>query len=179
MSKRLNPKELWFGLDSVVETSRVGLEGMADLVNYDKEDHDTGAEEASESADYSLGSDEPPEYISIYLSRALIAMQIGKIICRFIRYTFRADYLIFHYHTSVIPRINVKKPDKYLKPVLDALTGCFTAIETPELRDQILDFQEFEFSGTLLLVNTTRVIVIAWTWAQSRQPNPDNTFQLV
>lgn len=79
VSKRLNPKELWLGLDSVFETSRVGLEALAD---YDGEGDFASREDEEDDGFRVDGHDETlndsPEHISLYLSRALLAVQIGK-----------------------------------------------------------------------------------------------------
>lgn len=79
VSKRLNPKELWLGLDSVVETSRVGLEAYADGLDGDDAQAEDGGEEEEDDDEANNGIvHDSPEHISIYLSRALLAVQIGK-----------------------------------------------------------------------------------------------------
>lgn len=79
VSKRLNPKELWLGLDSVVETSRVGLEALAEGLDYAELSDEEGADDEESNAKIQNEDlmQDSPEHISIYLSRALLAIQIG------------------------------------------------------------------------------------------------------
>jgi len=67
----LNPKELWLGLDSLVEVSRTRLEAVADVeLEVGPEDDDV-----SEEIPYL----ESPDDTTVYLCRALLAVQIGKL----------------------------------------------------------------------------------------------------
>lgn len=80
VSKRLNPKELWLGLDSVVETSRVGLESLTDGIDDAPALNDEAPldGQSNDGDAYSLELvHDTPEHLSIYLSRALLAIQIG------------------------------------------------------------------------------------------------------
>jgi hypothetical protein len=189
VSKRLNPKELWLGLDSVFETSRVGLEALADGDVAGDEDEDCVDQDEDDEEATPIGIvQDIPEHISLYLSRALLAVQIGELLRLlshlyaldwrwqwFITYTRNADKTRLEF--AVLPRIHVKKPEKYLKPILDALTGCLTAIQSPELRSQIVEPDLI--NPTLLLVNFAKAIRDAWTWAVTKQSEHDNTLQLV
>lgn len=75
VSKRLNPKELWLGLDSVFETSRVVLEALADGHGYEDAPSDEDGEVEDLPDEIAHVS---PEHISVYLARALLAVQLGQ-----------------------------------------------------------------------------------------------------
>jgi hypothetical protein len=70
ISRRLNPKELWLGLDSVVEVSRTRLEAIAD--------EEVELEVDDENEPEEIPFFESPDDTSVYLCRALLAVQIGK-----------------------------------------------------------------------------------------------------
>lgn len=71
----------------------------------------------------------------------------------------------------------MKKPEKYLKPILDALTGCLTAIQTSEVRSQIVEPELF--ASTLLLVNLAKAVREADVWAELQQTEPNPSLKQV
>lgn len=60
---------------------------------------------------------------------------------------------------------------------MDALTGCFTAFQSPELREQISEPNLFP--GYLLLVNTAIFVKDTWAWAQSREAQSNSSLKSV
>lgn len=71
----------------------------------------------------------------------------------------------------------MKKPEKYLKPILDALTGCLTALQSSEVRSQVVE-PEF-FASTLLLVNLAKAVREAYVWAELQQTEPNPSLKQV
>lgn len=122
VSKRLNPKELWLGLDSVVETSRVGLEALADGdgIGPDYEDEDEEGQDMEGNEDLVTDGtvQDSPEHISVYLSRGLLAMQIRKPIASLYA-ELKADIFFQLRYTSPSPH-----PCQETRKVSEASTGC-------------------------------------------------------